>query len=499
MGQGRGKREDTSGLSEGNGMPEIKRNLRGEPDRVMADIAEYALQYEIRSDAAYDTARYCLMDTLGCGLEALGYPECTKLIGPVVPGTIVPNGARVPGTNFQLDPIQATFSLGCLIRWLDYNDTWLAAEACHPSDNLAGILATADHLSRVRVSQGRMPLVMRDVLTAMIKAYEIQGVLALENSFNRVGLDHVALVKVASTAVVTALLGGTHAEVINAVSNAWIDGHSLRVYRQAPNAGARKGWAAADASSRAVMLGLMALKGEMGYPSALSAKTWGVYDVLFRGEPFRISQPYGSHIMENVLFKIAYPAGFHAQSAVECAVLLHPLIRDRLADIERIEIDTHLACVRVLAKTGPLYNFADRDHCLQYMVAIALLQGTLRSEDYDDAAAANPAVDRMRDLMVVRENKDYTADFYDPKKRSNANAITVHFKDGTRTERTHVEFPLGHPRRRADGYPLLIEKFRHNLARRYSIKPRDAIFELCMERKRLELMPAHEFVDMWAL
>lgn len=479
-------------MSEGN------QNVRPEPDRIMVELAEYALRYEVRSDLAYDTARYCLMDTLGCGLEALGHPDCAKLLGPVVPGTTVPNGAKVPGTPFQLDPVQAAFSLGAMIRWLDYNDTWLAAEACHPSDNLAGILSTADYVSRVRVSQRRAPLVMRDVLAAMIKAHEIQGVLALENSFNRVGLDHVVLVKVASTAVVTALLGGSHEEVINAVSNAWIDGHPLRVYRQAPNAGPRKGWAAADASSRAVMLGLMALKGEMGYPSALSAKTWGFYDALFRGEPFRVSRPYGSYIMENVLFKIAYPAGFHAQSAVECAIQLHPLVRDRLSDIERIELDTHLACVRVLAKTGPLYNFADRDHCLQYMVAIGLLRGALESSDYEDAAAADPRIDRLRELMVVREDKRYTSDFYDPDKRSNANAIRVVFKDGSKTPKVSVEFPLGHPRRRKDGMPLLLQKFKVNLARRYPAKQQAAIFDLCMDRKRLESTPVHEFVDMLA-
>ncbi|MBI2226901.1 MAG: bifunctional 2-methylcitrate dehydratase/aconitate hydratase, partial [Betaproteobacteria bacterium] len=363
---------------------------------------------------------------------------------------------------------------------------------------LAGILSTADYLSRLRVSQRRAPLVMRDVLTAMIKAHEIQGVLALENSFNGVGLDHVVLVKVASTAVVTALLGGSREEVINAVSNAWIDGHPLRVYRQAPNAGSRKGWAAADASSRAVMLGLMALKGEMGYPSALSAKTWGFYDTLFRGEPFRVSRTYGSYIMENVLFKIAYPAGFHAQSAVECAIQLHPLVRDRLTDIERIELDTHLACVRVLAKTGPLYNFADRDHCLQYMVAIGLLRGALESSDYEDAAAADPRIDRLRELMMVREDKSYTSDFYDPDKRSNANAITVVFKDGSKTPKVSVEFPLGHPRRRKDGIPLLLQKFKVNLARRYPAKQQAAIFDLCMDRKRLEPTPVHEFVDIWA-
>ena len=477
-------------------MSEANHNVRPEPDRIMVELAEYALHYKIRSELAFDTARYCLMDTLGCGFEALGYPECTKLLGPLVPGTTVPNGAKVPGTPHQLDPVQATFTLGTMIRWLDYNDTWLAAEACHPSDNLAGILSTADYLSRQRVARREAPLVMLDVLTAMIKAHEIQGVLALENSFNRVGIDHVVLVKVASTAVVTALLGGTREQVINAVSNAWIDGHPLRVYRQAPNTGSRKGWAAADASGRAVMLGLMALKGEMGYPSALSAKTWGFYDVIFRGEPFKTSRPYGSYIMENVLFKIAYPAGFHAQSAVECAIQLHQLVRDRLAEIERIELDTHLACVRVLAKTGPLYNFADRDHCLQYMAAVGLLRGTLESSDYEDAAAADPRIDRLRDLMVVREDKLYTNDFYDPDKRSNANAITVFFKDGSKTPKVSVEFPLGHQRRRKDGIPLLLRKFKVNLARCYALERQAAIFDLCMDRKRLELMPVHEFVDI---
>ena len=472
-------------------------NVRPPPDRIMVELADYALDYKIRSSLAYETARYCLMDTLGCGLEALGYPDCAKLLGPLVPGTTVPHGAKVPGTPFQLDPVQATFTLGTMIRWLDYNDTWLAAEACHPSDNLAGILSTADYLSRRQVSRRRAPLVMREVLTAMIKAHEIQGVLALENSFNRVGLDHVVLVKVASAAVVTALLGGSHEQVINAVSNAWIDGHPLRVYRQAPNAGARKGWAAADAGSRAVLLGLMALKGEMGYPSALSAKTWGFYDALFHGEPFRIARAYGSYVMENVLFKIAYPAGFHAQSAVECALRLHPLVRDRLPDIKRIDIDTHLACIRVLVKTGPLYNFVDRDHCLQYMVASALLRGTLESSHYEDAAAADPRIDRLRKLMVVRENKNYTRDFYAPDKRSNANAITVVFRDGSATPRVSVEFPLGHPRRRKHGIPLLLQKFKLNLARRYPAKQQAAIFDLCMDRRRLESTPVHEFVDLW--
>ena len=474
-------------------------NTRPGPDRIIVDIADYALDYPVQSDKAYDTARYCLMDTLGCGLEALAFPECRKLLGPVVAGTVVPLGSKVPGTNFQLDPIRAAFNLGTMIRWLDYNDTWLAAEACHPSDNLGAILPVADHLSRARASSGDAPLVMRDVLTAMIKAHELQGVLALENSFNRVGLDHVVLVKIASTAVVTALLGGTKDEVINAVSNAWLDGHPLRCYRQAPNAGSRKGWAAADAASRAVMLGLMAVKGEMGYPSVLTAPRWGFYEVLFKGEPFKVSRPYGSYVMENVLFKISYPAGFHAQSAVECAVLLHPKVANRLSDIERIEIETHKACIGVLDKTGPLYNFADRDHCLQYMVAIGLLRGNLVSSDYEDRAAADPSIDRLRSAMTVREEERFTQGFYDPDQRSNANAITVRFKDGSSTDRIIVEFPIGHPRRRQEGIPLLLEKFETNLTRRYPAKRQQAIFELCMDRNRLEAMPVHRFVDMWEI
>ena len=362
-------------------------NVRPKPDKVLSDIADYAAGYQVKSQEAYDTARLCLMDTLGCGLEALEYPACTKLLGPIVPGTVVPNGAKVPGTPFQLDPVAAAFNIGTMIRWLDFNDCWLAAEWGHPSDNLGGILATADWLSRTRLSQGKKPVVMRDVLTAMVKAHEIQGVIALENSFNRVGLDHVVLVKVASTAVVTHMMGGTREEIVNAVSNAWIDGQSLRTYRHAPNTGSRKSWAAGDATSRAVRLALLTLKGEMGYPSGLTAGTWGFYDVMFRGKPFRFKRPYGSYVMEHILFKISFPAEFHAQTAVEAAVKLHPQVRDRLSDIKKIVITTHESALRIIDKKGPLHNPADRDHCIQYMTAIGLIKGNLTAADYEDGVA----------------------------------------------------------------------------------------------------------------
>ncbi|PZP56454.1 MAG: 2-methylcitrate dehydratase, partial [Azospira oryzae] len=385
-------------------------NVRPEPDQVLVDIADYVTKYEIKSQEAYSTARLCLMDTLGCGLEALGYPACTKLLGPIVPGTVVPHGAKVPGTQFQLDPVTAAFNIGTMIRWLDFNDTWLAAEWGHPSDNLGGILATADWLSRTAVAHGKAPLIMRDVLTAMIKAHEIQGVIALENSFNRVGLDHVILVKVATTAVVAQMLECTHEEIINAVSNAWIDGHSLRTYRHAPNTGSRKSWAAGDATSRGVRLALMAKKGEMGYPSALTAKTWGFYDVLFRGQPFKFQRPYGSYVMENVLFKISFPAEFHAQTAVECAMQLHPLVKGRLDEIDRIVIRTHESAIRIIDKQGPLSNPADRDHCLQYMVAVPLIYGRLTAADYEDDVAADPRIDQLRAKMECVEDKQFSQD-----------------------------------------------------------------------------------------
>jgi 2-methylcitrate dehydratase len=469
-------------------------NVRPKPDKVLVDIADYAGKYEIRSAEAYNTARLCLMDTLGCGLEALEYPACTKLLGPLVPGTAVPNGARVPGTQYQLDPVQAAFNIGAMIRWLDFNDTWLAAEWGHPSDNLGGILAVADWLSR-----NGTPLAMREVLTAMIKAHEIQGVIALKNSFNRVGLDHVVLVKVASTAVVANMLGLSRDAIINAVSHAWLDGQSLRTYRHAPNTGSRKSWAAGDATSRAVRLALIAKTGEMGYPSVLTAKTWGFYDVLFRGKPFRFPRRYGSYVMENVLFKISFPAEFHAQTAAEAAVQLHPEVKDRLDNIKKIEIVTHESAIRIIDKKGPLHNPADRDHCIQYMVAIALVKGNLTAADYEDDAARDPRIDALRAKMSCAESKQYSREYLDPKKRSIANQLQIFFKDGTRTRKVAVEYPIGHRRRRHEGIPLLEAKFRTNLARRFPKERREAIFELCRDQKRLEATPVREFVDMFVI
>jgi 2-methylcitrate dehydratase len=474
-------------------------NVRPGPDKVLVDIADYVCDYDIKSDEAFDTARNCLMDTLGCGLEALGYPACTKLLGPIVPGTIVPDGSKVPGTEFQLDPVQAAFNIGTMVRWLDFNDTWLAAEWGHPSDNLGGILASADYLSRKALARGKRPMVMKDVLTAMIKAHEIQGVIAIENSFNRVGLDHVVLVKVATTGVVTQMLGGTKEEVINALSNAWIDGQSLRTYRHAPNTGSRKSWAAGDATSRGVRLALMALKGEMGYPSALTAKTWGFYDVLFKGNAFKFQRPYGSYVMENVLFKISFPAEFHAQTAVECALQLHPQVKDRLDQVEKIEITTHESAIRIIDKKGPLYNPADRDHCMQYMVAIGLIFGELTAAHYEDSVAADQRIDALRDKMTCIENPQYSRDYLDPSKRSIANAIQIFFRDGTRTEKVEVQYPIGHRRRRKEGIPLLVEKFKTNLARRFPVRQQKAVLDTCLDQAELEGTPVHEFVDMFVI
>src|SRR5512135_3382108 len=471
-------------------------NVRPKPDKVLTDIADYATKYSIASSEAYETARYCLMDTLGCGFEALDYPACTKLLGPIVQGTIVPNGAKVPGTQFQLDPVQAAFNLGAMIRWLDFNDTWLAAEWGHPSDNLGGILMAADWLSRTRIAAGKQPLTMRDVLTGMIKGHEIQGVIALENSFNRVGLDHVVLVKVASTAVVAAMLGLTRDEVVNAVSLAWVDGQSLRTYRHAPNTGSRKSWAAGDATSRAVRLALMARSGEMGYPSVLTAKTWGFYDVLFKGQPFRFDRHYGSYVMENVLFKISFPAEFHAQTAVECAMQLHPLVKDRLADISKITIRTHESAIRIIDKKGPLDNPADRDHCIQYMVAVPLIFGRLTAADYEDNVAADPRIDVLRDKMTCAEDPQFTKDYHDPEKRSIANGITVEFADGTKMREIVVEYPIGHRRRRKEGIPVLLDKFRVNLARRFAAKQQQAILDVALDPRKLAATPVHEFVDL---
>ena len=476
-------------------------NVRPNPDQVLVDIVDYVTKYKVSSKDAYETARYCLMDTLGCGFEALEYPACTKMLGPVVQGTLVPNGAKVPGTSFQMDPVKAAFDIGCMIRWLDFNDTWLAAEWGHPSDNLGGILATADWLSRIAVASGKAPLTVRDVLTGMIKAHEIQGCIALENSFNRVGLDHVVLVKVASTAVVAQMLGLTRDEIINAVSLAWVDGQSLRTYRHSPNTGSRKSWAAGDATSRAVRLALIAKTGEMGYPSVLTAKTWGFYDVLFKGQPFRFQRPYGSYVMENVLFKISFPAEFHSQTAVEAGMALHAQLQKSgktVDDIRRVTIRTHEACIRIIDKKGPLNNPADRDHCIQYMVAVPMIFGRLTAGDYEDSVANDPRIDALRDRIVCVEDPKFTADYHDPDKRSIANALTVEFKDGTSFSEIVVEYPIGHKRRRGDGIPLLEAKFRTNLARRFARKQQQAILDVSLDAKKLEATPVHEYVDLYA-
>jgi 2-methylcitrate dehydratase len=473
---------------------DYKSAQRPAPDQVLVNIADYALSYQVTSEAAYETAYYCLMDTLACGFQALKYPACTKLMGPVVPGAVMPGGARVPGTSYELDPVQAAFNIGAMIRWLDFNDTWLAAEWGHPSDNLGGVLAVADYLSRKSAAQGKTSLTVRDVLTAMIKAHEIQGVTALENSFNRVGLDHVLLVRIASTAVATAMLGGTREQVINAVSNAWIDGGALRTYRHAPNTGSRKSWAAGDATARAVRHALIALTGEMGYPSALTAKTWGFQDVLFKGRPLSYPQPLGSYVMENVLFKISYPAEFHAQTAVEAAMSLHARVKDRLDDIESIVIETQEPGVRIIDKTGPLANPADRDHCIQYMVAIPLIFGRLTAEDYEDAVANDVRVDRLRSRMQVRENTTFTEQYYAAEKRYIGNAVQIFFRDGSSTERVAVDYPIGHRKRRAEGMPVLVKKFETSVAAHFAPKQTEVIKALFANRAKLEQMPVSEFM-----
>ncbi len=474
-------------------------NERPQPDKVLVDIADYVLNYEIKSDLAWKTAHYCLLDTLGCGLEALTYPACTKMLGPVVKGTIVPNGAKVPGTSYQLDPIHAAFNIGAIIRWLDFNDTWLAAEWGHPSDNLGGILATADWLSRTQIAEGKAPLKMKQVLEAMIMAHEIQGVLALENSFNKVGLDHVILVKVASTAVVGKLIGLNREELINAVSLAFVDGQALRTYRHAPNTGSRKSWAAGDATSRAVRLALIAQTGEMGYPSVLSAPTWGFYDVSFKGNAFKFQRDYGSYVMENVLFKISFPAEFHSQTAVEAAMTLHHQLKaigKTAADIAKITIRTHEAAIRIIDKKGPLNNPADRDHCIQYMIAVPLLYGRLTAADYEDSIAADPQIDVLRDKMECVEDPQFTLDYHDPEKRSIANALTVHLTDGTVLEEIEVQYPIGHKRRREEGIPELVKKYKVNLARMFPEKQQKHVLENTLDYERLLALNVNTFVDM---
>ncbi len=474
----------------------IRSAQRPQPDAVLTDIADYVVDYEINSDEAYTTARYCLMDSLACAFQALDFRACRKLLGPVVPGATLPGGTRVPGTSLELDPVQGAFNIGALVRWLDFNDTWLAAEWGHPSDNLGGILAVTDFISRSRRREGADPMRMRDVLTAMIKAHEIQGVIALENSFNRVGLDHVLLVRIATTAVVTELIGGDREQVINAVSNAWIDGGALRTYRHAPNTGSRKSWAAGDATSRGVRLAYMSLTGEMGYPSALSAKNWGFYDVLFKGNQFSFPQEYGSYVMESVLFKISYPAEFHAQTAVEAAMALHEKVKDRIDEIDKVVIETQESGVRIIDKTGPLANPADRDHCIQYMTAVPLIFGRLTTVDYEDDVAADPRIDALRDKMEVKENKEFTRDYYDPEKRYIPNAVQVFFKDGSVTDRVDVEYPIGHRKRRKEGIPALIEKFEGSLAPKLTKRQWEIVSEVCSSQKLLEHMPVDDFMAL---
>ncbi len=462
----------------------------------MVDIADYVCDTDIDGKLAYETAHYCLMDTLACGFQALDYPACTKLLGPVVPGATLAGGARVPGTSYELEPVAAAFNIGAMIRWLDFNDTWLAAEWGHPSDNLGGILAVADYLSRQNRAEGNAPLIMQDVLTAMIKAHEIQGVLALENSYNRVGLDHVLLVRVASTAVVTKMLGGDREQVINAVSNAWIDGGALRAYRHAPNTGSRKSWAAGDATSRAVRLALIAMTGEMGYPSALSAKTWGYFDVLFKGKPFTFPQGFGNYVMENILFKISFPAEFHAQTAVEAGMTLHGEVKDRLDDIEKVAIETQEAGVRIIDKTGPLDNPADRDHCIQYMTAVPMIFGRLTAADYENDVAKDPRIDALRDKMQVQENEDFTKDYFDPEKRYIGNAVQVFFKDGSSTERVAVDYPIGHRQRREEGIPVLVRKFETSISPKLKAGQWKELHALCADQEKLAATAVDDFMAL---
>ncbi|WP_348658350.1 2-methylcitrate dehydratase [Heyndrickxia faecalis] len=471
----------------------------GERDALIEEIARYVLDKEITSSEAFETARYGLLDTLGCGILALRFPECAKMLGPIVPGTTVPNGTHVPGTSYVLDPVAGAFNIGCMIRWLDYNDTWLAAEWGHPSDNLGGILAVADFLSRTRVANGKAPLKVRDVLEGMIKAHEIQGVLALENSLNRVGLDHVLFVKVATAAVATKMLGGGKNEIMNAVSHAWIDNGPLRTYRHAPNTGSRKSWAAGDATSRGVALALIAMKGEMGYQTPLSAPGWGFQDVMFKGKELKLARPLGSYVMENVLFKVSYPAEFHAQTAAEAAVKLHPVVAGKLDQIKHITITTHESAIRIIDKKGPLYNPADRDHCIQYVTAVGLIKGNITADDYEDAAAADPRIDALREKMTVVENKQYSIDYLDPDKRSIANAVQVFFEDGTSTENVEVEYPLGQRFRREEAIPKIITKFSDNIATHYSAKQQERIKEACLAGEALEKMAVHEFVNLFTL
>lgn len=475
----------------------LKTNERTKTDQIIEEITDYVLNKDITSEEAYTTAKYVLLDTIGCGILALNYPECTKLLGPHVPGTIVPNGVKVPGTSNVLDPVKGAFDIGVLVRWLDFNDTWLAKEWGHPSDNLGGILAAADYVSRTRIANGKTPLLVKEVLDMMIKAHEIQGILALDNSLNRVGLDHVFFVKLASTAVVTKMLGGGREEINNALSNAWVDNASLRTYRHAPNTGSRKSWAAGDATSRAVFLAQMAVKGEMGYPSALTTPGWGFQDVMFNSETMTLQRPLDSYVMENVLFKVSFPAEFHAQTAAEAGVVLHPAVKDRLDEIKEITITTHESAIRIIDKTGPLHNPADRDHCLQYITAIALMKGNIVAEDYEDEVAKDPMIDALREKMIIKEDQQYTKDYLDPEKRSIANAVQVTFADGTMTDNIEFEYPLGHRFRREEAFPQIIHKFKENIATQFADQQRDEIEKACLSMEELPKMNVNEFTDLF--
>lgn len=485
-------------MSQHDSQTDIRSAARPQPDQPMVDIADYVIDYRVDSQEAFDTARYMLLDSLACAMLAMKFPDCVKHLGPLVPGGELPGGARVPGTSFELDPAQAAFNIGTLVRWLDFNDTWLAAEWGHPSDNLGAILAVADWLSRQAEKGGGKGLTVRDVLTWAIKAHEIQGVYALQNSFNRVGLDHVILVRLASTAVATAMFGGGKDELIAAVSHSWIDNGVLRTYRHAPNTGPRKSWAAGDACRRAVTHAINAAhKKVVGYPSALSAKTWGFYDVAFGGKPFAFDRPFGSYVMENILFKISYPAEFHAQTAVEAAMQLHPQVKDRLDEVERIEIRTQEAGVRIIDKTGPLANYADRDHCLQYMVAVPLIFGRLTAADYGDEVAADPRIDAMRERMEVRENPQFTRDYFDPDKRYIGNSVQVFFTDGSSTDKVSIDYPIGHRKRRGEGIPVLMAKCEAALRAHLPSAQVDRLMALAAEPQALDALPVSEFVQLY--
>lgn len=483
-------------------------NERPEPDQVLKDIAKYVHKTEITSQLALDTAKLCFLDTLGCGLAALQYQQVQNIIKPIVPGTVVPHGTKVLGTNYEMDPVNGAFAIGTLIRWLDYNDCWLAAEWGHPSDNLGGILAVADYLTRLsRATYGKegKEFTVGDVLEAMVKAHEIQGVIALENSFNKVGLDHVVLVKVATTAVVSKMIGLTEEQTVEAISQAFVDGQSLRTYRHAPNTGSRKSWAAGDAVSRAVHLVYLVKNAAVGMiPSVLTAPTWGFYDVLFKGKAFSFEQrsKCNSYVMENILFKISFPAEFHAQTAAEAAVKGHEILRrmgKSFRDIKSVRIRTQEAAIKIIDKSGPLYNYADRDHCIQYMTAVPLMFGRLTADDYTDSVAELPEIDELRSKMYCIRDEQFTLDYHDPSKRSIGNALLIELNDGTVLDEIIVEYPIGHRFRREEGIPLLLKKFKNHLDNHFALSPAraDEIFSRSKDAD-LPSVPIDIYMDLYS-